>query len=455
MKRLAHALLCMTLALGSSLWAQDVTQHTSPDGHRFSFTHMPDADRLAISVAWKGGFANLPRGKENVASLAIDLMLNGGADGRSPDDIRAAFEAMDSGSHLYSDADAIRGFVVAPAKDLQKAAAIANSVLSKPTLDERWFKRVLRKARSNTDETAALVGAQAWNTIRHVTMGDHPLEQAWSWQPLANLDTLTIEDLRNWYEQSFSVNDLVISAAGKGTAEEIAKGLDITLKGLPDQHQRQNFAPLEMRYSGKTILIHRPDEEKSYMAIVGPLPPAAHPDNLALQLAAGVLGQSEQSRLFKAVRGEVRSSYSFGARVYSFTRAQDMLALNGEVDTDKLAQTLAAVEEAYTTFKNEGIGFVEFPFAKRIMLKRIRDNFAKPSTIAFVMTEAVLQNKAIEEALALEAKGNAMGRGAANAAISAHFPDFDQMVKVVVSPDADAIKADCVIRDFSEASACK
>lgn len=444
----------LTLAFCSPLIAQEVTHHTSADGHAFSFHHMPVSERLAISVAWKGGIANLPSGKENVANLAIDLMLNGGADGRSPDDIRAAFEAMDSGSHLYTDADAIRGFVVAPSKDLAKAAAIANSVLAKPTLDERWFKRFVRKAKSNTAENAAFNNSQAWNTIRSLTMGGHPLEQSWSWQPLQNLDALSIADVRKWYAESFSTNDLIISAAGNGTAEEIGRSLDITLKGLPSEHKRQDFEPLKMSYSGKTILIHRPGEEKSYMAIVGPLPAASDPANLALRLGAGVLGQSEQSRLFKAVRGEVRSAYGFGANIYAFTRAQDMLALSGEVETAKLAETLVAVEQSYSEFKSGGIGFVEFPFAKRIMLNRIRENFAKPSTIAFVMTEAHFEGKTITQAIALEDQADALGRSAANAAIAEHFPEFDQMLKVIVSPDANGIEADCVISDFSEAAQC-
>lgn len=446
--------LAVFLVLAAPLSAQEVSQHTSPDGHQFSFYHMPNSDRLAISIAWKGGIANLPAGKENVANMAIDLMLNGGADGRSPDEIRSAFEAMDAGSHLYSDADAIRGFVVAPAKDLEKAAAIANSVLAKPTFDERWFKRFMRNAKKNVSENAKYNNSQAWNAVRHLTMGGHPLDQSGSWQPAANLETLTIEDVRTWHEQSFSSNDLVISAAGNGSAEQIGTSLDITLKGLPTRHKRADLAPLEMTYSGKTILIHRPNEEKSFMVIVGALPAAGDPDKLALLLGAGVLGQSEQSRLFKTVRGDVRSAYGFRAGIHAFTRSQDMLAMSGEVETGKLTETMDAVEAAYTSFQTGGIGFVEFPFAKRIMLKRIRENYLKPSTLAFVMTEAHFEGKTFKDAINLEQQGNDLGRGDANAVIAKHFPNFDQMLKVVVSPDANAIKADCVISDFSEAAKC-
>jgi len=453
--KLISAFLALAFAFSSAAAAQEVTHHTSPDGHEFSFYHMPDADRLAISIAWKGGIANLPQGKENVAALAIDLMLNGGADGQDPADIRAEFEALDAGSHLYTDSDAIRGFLVTPAKDAEKAADIANRVLVKPNLDERWFKRSIRKTKQNVAEKEKHNAIQAWHTIRRLTMQGHPLEQVWSVQPAGNLDAITVEDLRKWHSESFSANDLVISAAGNGSPEEIGLGLDLTLKGLPREHKRSDLPPLEMAYNGKTILIHRPEEEKSFMAIVGPLPEGAHPDKLALQLGTGVLGSSEQSRLFKAVRGELRAAYGFFAQIHPFTRAQDMLALSGEVEASKLRETLAKVEETYNEMKSGGIGFLEYPFAKRIMMKRIRENYKKPSTLAFVMTEAHFEGKTLEEVINLEAKADDMGRGEVNTAIKKHFPEFSQMIKVIVTPDAEAIEADCVITDFRQADQCR
>ena len=44
-------ILSIALTAANSLSAQEVTQHTSPDGHTFNFFHMPKSDRIAISVA--------------------------------------------------------------------------------------------------------------------------------------------------------------------------------------------------------------------------------------------------------------------------------------------------------------------------------------------------------------------------------------------------------------------
>jgi hypothetical protein len=70
------------------------------------------------------------------------------------------------------------------------------------------------------------------------------------------------------------------------------------------------------------------------------------------------------------------------------------------------------------------------------------------------MTEAVLQGKTLKAAVNLEQQAAELGRSDVNALISHHFPDFDQMLKVIVSPDANAVEADCIISDFTEAASC-
>jgi hypothetical protein len=46
-------------------------------------------------------------------------------------------------------------------------------------------------------------------------------------------------------------------------------------------------------------------------------------------------------------------------------------------------------------------------------------------------------------------------REAVNRVIAAEFPSFDSMTKIVVSPDAKAIAADCVITHFTQAARCR
>lgn len=458
MKRILSGLcrsVVVLLFLTTSGFAYDVTEHTTPNGHHFSYAHMPKASRTAISMAWVGGYGFLASEKGNVEELGPVMMSNGGAGGLGPDEIIAQFEAIDSGARLYVAPDAFRGFVVAPGKDLPKAAEIANMVLAEPTFDPRWLKRFKRNYVENVTRYSATLKGQAWLAMRNITVGNHPLRQVWNGTPTANISTITIEDVRDWYGRTVTTDDLDITVAGDADPEVVARAIDNALKGLPAQGARRDLPVLEMHYPAKTILIHRPEAEKSHILIVGPVPPSYAPDYEALQLATGVLGVSDQSRLFTAVRKELRAAYGFKASFDDFTRANGLFYMQGEVETAKLQQALDTVRDTYEEFRADGVGIIEFPFAHRIFKNRVRTNMEKPGTIAHLMSEAHLTGRSYAEGLGYLERVEGLSRSDVNAAIGRHFPAFNGMMKIVVSSDRNAIEADCIILDFSEAASCR
>lgn len=451
--------LCRPIALlfllATPAFAYVVTEHTTPNGHSFAYVHMPNASRTAISMAWVGGYAFLPLEKGNVEELGPVMMVNGGAGGLSPDKIIAQFEAMDSGARLYSSPDAFHGFVVAPRRDLAKAAEIANKVLAEPAFDPRWLKRFQRNYVENVTRYSGTLKGQAWLAMRNITVRDHPLRQIWNGTPTDHISSISIEDIRDWYVRTISTDDLRITVAGDANPDTIAQAIDTALKGLPKQGSRENLPPLEMYYPAKTILIHRPEAEKSHILIVGPVPPSYAPNYEALQLATGVLGVSDQSRLFTAIRKELRAAYGFEASFDDFTRANGMLFMQGEVETAKLQQALDTVHDSYEKFRTGGVGLIEFPFAHRIFKNRVRTSMEKPGTIAHLLTEANLTGRSYAEGLGYIERVEGLSRSKVNAAVVRHFPEFNGMLKIIVSPDREGIKADCVIADFSEAASCR
>ncbi|KPD10799.1 pitrilysin family protein [Phaeobacter sp. 11ANDIMAR09] len=451
---LCRAAMVLFLLTGQVV-AYEITEQKTPDGYDFTYVHMPKANRTAVSIAWVGGYGFLSSRKENIEELGPILMINGGAGGLSPDEVVARFNAIDSGARLYLDDDALRGFIVAPAKDLGEASTIANKVLAEPTFDPRWLKRFQRNYVENVRGYSKTPKGQAWLSLRNITVGNHPLRQVWNGTPTQNISSITIDDVSDWYARTVTTDGLEIAVAGDAKPTAVAEAIDTALRALPSQNAREDLPPLQMHYPAKTILIHRPEAEKSFILIGGPIPPSYSVDYEALQLATGVLGVSDQSRLFTAVRKELRASYGFSAHFSDFTRANGMLYMQGEVETAKLQKALETVQRTYETFRTVGVGMVEFPFAHRIFKNRVRSNMDKPDTIAHLLTEAQLTGRSSSSGLQYLERVEGLSRAEVNAAILRHFPKFDDMVKIVVSPDRDAVKADCVISAFSDAADCR
>ena len=167
------------------------------------------------------------------------------------------------------------------------------------------------------------------------------------------------------------------------------------------------------------------------------------------------MGVSDQSRLFSAIRKELRAAYRFNAWISDFSRDHAMLYFQGEIDTAKLGDAYTTIRDTYEEFRRNGIGRIEFPFAQRLYKNRATGVLEHPRGVANLMVEAWLTDRTINSGLSYPERAASLARGPVNQVIREEFPPFAGMVKIIVSPDQNAIAADCIIQDFSQAVTCR
>jgi predicted Zn-dependent peptidase len=443
------------LVIAFPVSALEYERHTTPEGHAFLFVPVPDASETYIRFVWKGGNGFLEPGKENVDDLGPAMLVNGGSVDLMPDELIARLDAVGGGIQLYSGPDALHGTLIAPPEGLADAAGLFQTVLAEPRFDLRWLRRFQRNFVENVTTNANTPSGQAWLSLREITMGDHPLRQAWNATPVERISEITIDDIRDWHQRVVTSDGVGLFVAGNADPETIGRAIDTVLTGLPVQSGREDFPPLDMHYPAKTILVHRPDMDKSYILIGGPVPRNYSDGQEAREIGVGVLGVSDQSRLFTAIRKELRAAYRFNAWISDFSRDHAMLYFHGEIDTGKLDQALLTLETTYETFRTDGISRVEFPFAGRIYRNRAAEIAEHPESVANLMVEAWLTGRTPEHGLAYPERAGALSRAETNTVIRDQFPPFETMVKIIVSPDRDAVQADCVVADHSEAANCR
>ena len=435
--------------------AFEIQNHTTPEGHEFSLVRMPDATQTFIRFVWKGGNGFVSPGKENIEELGPIMMVNGGSVGLSPDELVTQINALEGGLQVYSQSDALHGLLIGVEDKLTDTADLLNTVLAKPAFNPRWLRRFQRNYVENVSAHIRTPSGQAWRTIRAITVGEHPLRQVWNAAPVENISSITIEDIKDWHRRTVTADGVGILVAGNADPEKIASAIDIVLRNLPKESSRQDFPPLVMHYPAKTILVHRPDIEKSYVLVGGPVPKNYTPGQEAREIGVGVLGVSDQSRLFTAIRKKLRASYGFKAWINDFSRDNAMLYFQGEIETSKLEQAYHTLRDTYEDFRTGGIGFIEFPFAHRLYKDRTVGMLDHPRGIANLMVEAWLSDRSLKDGLAYPVRAADLSRGSVNEVIARDFPPFSEMVRVIVSPERDAVAADCVISDFSEAALCR
>ena len=431
-----------------------VQKHTTPAGHAFWYFPMPNAERTALAINWA---QEVPLGDNThpaVAILGTEVMLKGGAGGRDAADIVADYEDLDAGSGLWVQPRSATGFITAPNKHFAKAREIAQQVLSAPAMEQRWIEREQQAIIESALDDRANSWGLAYIIMREVYLADHPYNKIWSFNSLDDFKEVTTEDVTQWYESSFSTKTATVTVAGSADAETIGKEIDLLFAELPDIAPSKSIEMEKPSAPGKTILFHNPDAPKSVVVLAGNFPQDNEQNSTALQLGVGVLGHSRDSRLFKAVRAGMGASYGFGAEVFDVTQDYRMLAMNGEIETDKLKEALDEIEKAYTEFVSSGIGRLEFPIAKRFYKREIKKELQRPVVVAFELTEGIRNGFSVDYINTTLDRIDSLDRSSVNKLISDTFPKFENMVKLIVSPDADAVDGACVITKIEQARGC-
>ena len=436
--------------------AAEVTKQISPAGQAYWHYPVEGAKRTAVAIAWPNGLAGLPTGMEMISRVGIDVMLNGGADGKPPEEIIANFEDLDAGARLFVQPEEIRGFIVTPDAEMQKAAEIANSVLLRPNLSEDWFRRERNKLAGQSKGRDKAVLGIGWNLSREILMPDHPYRNFWSINPAKNIESATLGMIKKWHGEAFNTKDIAVVATGSENFEAIGAAIDKALEGLPSGNlaPSQSALPLEIAVPGKTIVFHSPKSTKSMILTFGKLPAAIDDKDLETNTALGVLGYGQQSRLFKAVRTGLRATYGFRAGYIDYTRRNRLFHLSGEVETAKLQEALDTVKETYEEFRTGGIGFVEFPFARRFYRQRIEGSLAKPQEATYLLMEGRLNGAPMNQLATMTARIDDLERGKVNNFIAKTFKPFEELLTIVVTPDADAVKGDCLITAYDQWRDC-
>lgn len=446
---------CAAYTTSTSTNADTVQQLSTPAGHQFWYYPMPESERTAVAITWHSDLPDVTTGREATPRVGIELMLNGGAGNLAAEEIIADFEDLDAGSRLWVQPQEISGFVVSPVEHLNKASEIANLVLTQPNLEQKWFDREHKSLVDQAAERESVVFGLAWNLSREVILTDHAYKRFWSLLPLDGIKKIELNDVKNWHSNAFSTAAMSITVAGNADSDAVGASIDRVLDGMTDRKPAPMRVFPKPAIPGKTILLHKPDATKSAILIIGNLPSHTEGKDIPMQLGLGVLGYGKQSRLFKAVRSGLRAAYGFGAGTFDMTREHTIVHISGEVETAKLQEALNETNVTYEEFRQKGIGRLEFPIAKKFYLQRVREEISKPSSVAYMLMQAKLNESGTQHVPTLIAQIDEQKRSSVNAVISDSLPEFESMLKLIVTPDASAIKDACVITEIEQWQNCE
>ena len=130
------------------------------------------------------------------------------------------------------------------------------------------------------------------------------------------------------------------------------------------------------------------------------------------------------------------------------------LAIRSFLVNRSVAGGLDVIEKEYTEFRSDGVGRLEFPLAKRFFKREFTKQRENPVSIAFQINSAMQNGFRAEYLWNFEGHLDSISRADTNKFIGELFPEYENLLKVIVTPDASAIEGACVISKMQDAGSC-
>jgi len=453
------AILALGVAtFGASPAAAEVSRHRTEAGHVFHYMTVEKGKEVAIVVSWPSDWIE-GDGALATPYVGATLMMNSGAGRRDAATLAADFQDLNAKAAIDANADAVVGSLLVRPEHLRIAVSLGRNVLLNNHFNERWLGRVQQNLIAGQNRVHRTLSGATLDVVRRAVLGDGRLNDTLTLRPPTLINEVGVKDIKAWHGETFTASGMTIAAAGPAAPERVGEAIDRLLDGLPAGERRGDAGAGEALVlsaaTGLTIHLEQPETAKTLFGFAGRMAPARGKDRLYDLFAEAVLGAGQRSRLFDAVRTELRASYVVDADIGSYDRDHRLFFLFGEVDRQLAGEAYGAFRNVYEAFRRDGMTAEEFSRVQAALAADFRESAKRPERMAWSLMWRLLDEDPLSYRLAERSEMvEAMTLDEVNAAIRERLPAFDDMIKVVTGPDGGGIEADCVIASIAEVDDC-
>jgi len=396
---------------------------------------MPSAKTVAVSLKVRAGDCYSSAGKGMVPTLAA-MLLNKGSEKASKGQIAEMLEEMSAGMNFGSDTYNcnLNGKVVTA--DFGAYIALVGDAVRNPLYPERELEQaklqlqsMLENAQSDTDELAAqklsatLYSEGAVNYSRPAA------------EVLAELDGITIDDVKAFHAQYFSPKGTILTIAGGIEADEAFRLVDVAFASWKSDFEAHAIpvVPAVAPAAAVKHVVHVPD--MTSVSIVIGLPSAVKfgtPDFYVGKVANAALGESTlSSRLGDVLRKQYGLTYGIRTSFASALFGDGSWQITITVNPANVDLALRLINEVVAKYQAEGISDREFDEAIKGAAGSFVVRLDSPSVVAGTINTYTFLGHGVELMDKQTANYQAVSKEAVNAFIRSNF-DLSKAVTVVV-----------------------
>jgi zinc protease len=348
---------------------------------------------IAVRVAFRGGAASDPPGKEGLAEMASGLLDEGAGDFESKA-FQARIEDLAVELGFDADLDAFGGSLRTLSENRDAAFDLLRLALTRPRFDDEPIARVRSQLeamlRRNSEDPDWVAGRRFFAQI----FADHPYGRSPEGTP-ESLAAIGRDDLRAFVARTLTRRRLVVGVVGDVTPDALAQLLRDTFGGLPAGDAVEIGPDVVPRTGGGTVVVEMPARQSAVIFGQAGLK-RIDPDFYAFDIVNHVLGGGGfTSRLFGEVREKRGLVYSVYSRPVPLDRSALLLGRAGTAN-ERVAETVRVIRDEWALLGAKGLTESELTDAKTFLTGSFPLRFTDSRRIAETLVSMQLYDLGID-----------------------------------------------------------
>lgn len=270
-----------------------------------------DLPLVQFSIRLKGGQLLDTPDKVGVARLVTRMMMEGTKD-MTPEQLEEAIQLLGAMINVNASSEYITVTANCLSRNYEAVLALVEKILLEPRWDVKEFDRLKQAAINNIAQLESNPGAIANNVFSRMVFGDSHILSRPSIGTIETVQTIAIDDLKNYYNKAFSSSVSNFHIAGDITPDRVKN----SLKNLESKWNA--FDVTIAKYNLPTALdkpalyfIDVPNAKQSVI-FAGTLTVSRNnPDYFPISFVNYKLGEGSGAQLFQILR--LQKGYTYGA----------------------------------------------------------------------------------------------------------------------------------------------
>jgi len=327
---------------------------------------------VQYTISFDGGHLAEELSKAGLANLTASLM-NEGTKNKTPEELEDAIGLLGASIRIYSGNEDIMINVSTLKKNFENTIALVEEMLLEPRWDEEQFdlarSRIINTLKRNQSNPSYL----ASTTLNKLIFGEDNILAVESSGTEASVESITIDDMKDYYNKYFSPSKARLLIAGNVTQKEVeAAFAGLSEKWQPKEVSLPEISLPEPPEKSEIYFVDVPDAKQSVIYIGTPSLPGTDPDFYPASVANYKLGGSFNG-IFNLILREEKG-FTYGARSnfsgfenYGVFTASSMVRTNSTLESVTIFKT--EMEKYREHMAQEYIDFTKDAMIKNNALK--------------------------------------------------------------------------------------